>query len=159
MSDVEQLEDFKLKLSNALLDRLDPETSAIFDEVHFDDDAFRWDLLIEYALINPDELLHEGLNEVEFTPENIQLGKEGDKFFGFHVEHGFPFLGVYAKPEFESPVAFLISLNNEQHPFIYVPSKGNNYDLDGDISFEWSDEDASVFDQEALLEQSLSEVF
>ena len=153
MTEPEKIEDFKLRLSNALLDKLDFETASIFDEVHFDDDAFRWDLLIEYALINPDDLLEAGLSEIDFTPENLSLGVPKDTFFGFHtLESGFTYLGLYSKPEFESPVAFALALNEDLNPFVYVPKQGNNFDTTSDSSFEWSDEDDGVFDQKALIE-------
>ncbi|TAN25287.1 MAG: hypothetical protein EPN31_15620 [Castellaniella sp.] len=154
MSDhAEKIEDFKMKLSNALLDILSPETAELFDEVSFTEEGFRWDLLIEYASINPDSELEEGLRSVEFTVENVCLGNPKDKFFGFHVlDNGFAFLGVYTQPEFESPIAFLLGLNSDGKAFAYIPKTGNNYDADDNASFEWSDDDDFVFDQDSLLE-------
>lgn len=114
-------------------------------------------IIEEYELeLEPSELLYQSkirkdLSKVDFSPENISFNS--NEFFSsltdineykiITLENGLTFCLCCAGGDWETPVYFIIYIDNENYLRAYIPSHGNTYDLKTKEAYRSDDDECS----------------
>ncbi|MNC01388.1 hypothetical protein D3C75_487350 [compost metagenome] len=104
-----------------------------------------------------DSVIMKDLSKIEFSPENTYASPnewEGPGV-GFQSIGDFNFVGVYAGGDWETPVYYILYIDNKDKVRAYIPTDGNLFNRKLKMAFgsNFAEDKPEYSDEEAVKEQ------